>query len=143
MKLSILSFDWKKIEKENVISVTLMTKAWEITILDKHTPLITSVKPSTMYYVYLDENNIKIRDDIAIWNWVVEVSNSNVKLMIDMLVDIDDLNVDDLRRAKIEAEKLMEKHRNIKDKMDMDKFIEAEDALLKSIAGLKLYDIKK
>jgi len=143
MKLNILSFDWKKIEKENVISVTLMTKAWEITILDKHTPLITSVKPSTMYYVYLDENNMKIRDDIAIWNWVVEVSNSNIKLMIDMLVDIEDLNVDDLRRAKLEAEKLMEKYRNAKDKIDMEKFIEAEDALLKSIAWLKLYDIKK
>lgn len=143
MKLNILSFDWKKIEKENVISVTLMTKAWEITILDKHTPLITSVKPSTMYYVYLDENNMKVRDDIAIWNWVVEVSNSNIKLMIDMLVDIEDLNVDDLKRAKLEAEKLMEKHRNAKDKIDMEKFIEAEDALLKSIAWLKLYDIKK
>jgi F0F1-type ATP synthase epsilon subunit len=43
-----------------------MTKAGEITVLDKHSPLITSVKPSTMYYVYLDENNMKIRDDIAI-----------------------------------------------------------------------------
>ncbi len=143
MNLNILSFDWKKIQKDNVISVTLMTKAWEITILDKHTPLITSVKPSTMYYVYLDENNMKIRDDLAIWNWVVEVSNSQVKLMIDMLVDIDDLNVDDLQRAKIEAEKKMEEAKKNKDKIDMEKFIEAEDQLLKSIAWLKLYEIKK
>jgi hypothetical protein len=30
-----------------------------------------------------------------------------------------------------------------KDKMDMEKFIEAEDQLLKSIAWLKLYEIKK
>jgi F0F1-type ATP synthase epsilon subunit len=66
MKLTILSFDGKKIENDNVISITLMTKAGEITILNKHTPLITSVKPSTMYYVYKDENNITQRDDIAI-----------------------------------------------------------------------------
>jgi len=143
MKLNIISFDWKKIQKDKVISVTLMTKAWEITILDKHTPLITSVKPSTMYYVYLDENNMKIRDDLAIWNWVVEVSNSQVKLMIDMLVDIEDLDVDELHRAKLEAEKLMAEMKDNKDKIDMEKFIEAEDQLLKSIAWLKLYEIKK
>lgn len=143
MKLTILSFDGKKIENDKVVSVTLMTKSGEITILDKHTPLITSVKPSTMYYVYIDENNITQRDDIAIWNWVVEVSNSNVKVMIDMLVDIEDLDLDYLERAKLDAQKKMNELKSSKDKMDMDKFIEAEDALLKSIAWLKLYNIKR
>jgi len=143
MKLIILSFDWKKIENNNVISITLMTKAWEITVLDKHTPLITSVKPSTMYYVYKDENKIIQRDDVAIWNWVVEISDSKVKVMIDMLVDIEDLDVKHLERAKIDAQKKMNELKNSKDKMDMEKFIEAEDALLKSIAWLKLYDIKR
>jgi hypothetical protein len=38
---------------------------------------------------------------------------------------------------------MMEKVKQSKDKVDMEKFIEAEDALLKSIAWLKLYDIKK
>jgi len=84
-----------------------------------------------------------VRDDLAIWNWVVEISNSEVKLLIDMLVDIDDLDIDHLKRARIEAEKAMEKYKNAKDKVDMEKFIEAEDNLLKSIAWLKLYDIKK
>ena len=143
MKLNILSFDWKKIEKDRVVSVTLMTKLWEITVLDKHSPLITSVKPSTMYYNFIDENNIEQRDDVAIWNWVVEISNSNVKVMIDMLVDIEDLDLEHLERAKIEAQELMQKFKDSKDKIDMEKFIEAEDALLKSIAWLKLYDIKR
>jgi hypothetical protein len=31
-----------------------------------HLPLVTSVKPSTMYYVYKDENNMPIREDLAI-----------------------------------------------------------------------------
>lgn len=143
MKLNILSFDWKKIVKENVISVTLITKSGEITILDKHTPLITSVKPSTMHYIYSDENNMKQRDDIAIWNWVVEVSNSNIKVMVDMLADIEELDLEHLEKAKIEAQELMQKFKDSKDKLDMEKFIEAEDALLKSIAWLKLYDIKR
>ena len=143
MKLNILSFDWKKIVKENVVSVTIMTKSWEITVLDKHSPLITSVTPSTMYFVFRDENNIEQRDDIAIWNWVVEISNSSVKVMVDLLVDIEDLDINHLERAKIEAQELMEKYKWSKDKVDMEKFIEAEDALLKSIAWLKLYNIKK
>lgn len=143
MKLTILSFDWKKIENNNVISVTLMTKAWEITILDKHEPLITSIKPSTMYYVYIDDNNIKQRDDVAIWNWVAEVSNSDIKVMIDMLVDIEDLDINHLERAKLDAQKKMNELKNSKDRIDMEKFIEAEDILLKSIAWLKLYNLKK
>jgi F0F1-type ATP synthase epsilon subunit len=51
-----------------------------------------------------------------------------------MLVDIEDLDVDELHRAKLEAEKLMAEMKDNKDKMDMEKFIEAEDQLLKSIA---------
>jgi len=54
--------------------------------------------------------------------------------MIDMLVDIEDLDLEHLERAKIEAQELMQKFKDSKDKIDMEKFIEAEDALLKSIA---------
>jgi hypothetical protein len=60
-----------------------------------------------------------------------------------MLTDIKDLNVDKVRRAKLKAKELMEKYENSSNKMDMAKFIEAEDTLLKSIAQLKLYDIKR
>jgi F0F1-type ATP synthase epsilon subunit len=60
-----------------------------------------------------------------------------------MLTDIKDLDVEQVRRAKLKAKELMEKYKNSKDKIDMAKFIEAEDALLKSIAQLKLYDLKK
>lgn len=55
-----------------------------------------------------------------------------------MLVDIDDLDIDKAERARVEALELMEKFKDSKDKMDMEKFIEAEDQLLKSIAQLKL-----
>jgi ATP-dependent protease ClpP protease subunit len=54
--------------------------------------------------------------------------------MVDMLVDIEDLDVKHLERAKIDAKKKMNELKDSKAKMDMDKFIEAEDALLKSIA---------
>ena len=143
MKLKILSFSWERFSSDTVISVTLMTLIWEITILDRHSPLLTSIKPSTMYILYKDKNNMEIRDDFAIWSWVVEVSNNEVKIMADMLVDIEDLDIDKAERAKKEALDMMEKYKNSKDRVDMEKFIEAQDMLLKSIAQLKLYKMKK
>lgn len=143
MKLKILSFWGQSFSNENVVSITLMTRMGEITVLDNHAPLITAIQPGTLYVIYKDENNIDIRDDFAVGSGVVEVSNSEVKVMSDMLIDIEDLDVNTAERAKQEALELMEKYKDAKDRVDMEKFIEAEDQLLKSIAQLKLYDLKK
>jgi len=120
-----------------------MTQMGEITILDNHSPLLTAVKPSTMYILYRDENGVELRDDFAIGSGVVEVSHGEVKVMSDMLVDIENLDVNNVQRAREEALALMEKYKDGKERVDMEKFIEAEDMLLKSIAQLKLYNIKK
>ena len=143
MKLKILSFSGETFSHDNVISITMMTWVGEITVLDSHSPLLTHIRPSTMYIVYKDEHNVEHRDDFAIWSWVVEVRKSNVKIMADMLVDIHDLDIDKAERARQEAIDLMEKYKDAKDRVDMEKFIEAEDMLLKSIAQLKLYNTTK
>ena len=111
MKLKMLSFSWKSFVSDNVISVTLMTAIWEITVLDNHSPLITSVRPSTLYFLYIDANWVEKRDDYAIWKWFVEVSDNAIKIMADMLVDIEDLDVWVAERARNKAIELMEKYR--------------------------------
>jgi len=143
MKLKILSFMGEHFSNDNVISATIMTWVWEITVLDNHAPLLTHIKPGTMYIVHKDENNVEHREDFAIGSWVVEVRKNNVKIMSDMLIDIEDLDVDKAQRAKDEAIELMEKYKDAKDRVDMEKFIEAEDNLHKSIAQLKLYNTTK
>jgi len=143
MELKILSFEWESFLNERVVSVTMLTWVGEITVLENHEPLMTYVEPSTLYVKFLDENGIIYRDDFAVWRWVVEISGKEIKILTDMLTDIKDLDVDKVKRAKLKAKELMEKYKDSKDKIDMVKFIEAEDALLKSIAQLKLYDIKK
>ena len=143
MKLKILSFGGQSFSNENVVSATIMTQMGEITVLDNHAALITAIKPSTMYIIYKDENGVELRDDFAVGSGVVEVSNSEVKVMSDMLIDIEDLDVDNAERAKKEALELMDQFKDAKDRVDMEKFIEAEDMLLKYIAQLKLYDLKK
>ncbi len=60
-----------------------------------------------------------------------------------MLIDVEEVDMDKASAAKERALELMEKYKNAKDRVDMEKFIEAEDMLMKSIAQLKLYDLKR
>lgn len=143
MKLKILSFEGTSLAQKDVISVTLLTGLGEITVLEEHVPLMTYVEPSTLYIDYKDENGVRMRDDFAVGRWVVQIDWKSMKILTDMLTDIADLDIDKVERAKLEAEMLMKKYKDSDDKMDMAKFIEAQDMLLKSIAQLKLYDIKK
>lgn len=140
MNLKILSFSGESFNSENVISVTVSTWNWEITILDNHSPLLTSIIPSTMHVVYIDNNKTKKSENFATWKWVLEVSENDVKVMADMLVDVESVDKDAAERAREKALEIMEKYKNAKDKVDMEKYIEAEDMLLKSIAQLKLSD---
>lgn len=68
---------------------------------------------------------------------------SEVKILSDMLVDVEEVDMDQVSAAKARALELMEQFKNAKDRVDMEKFIEAEDLLMKSIAQLKLYDLKR
>ena len=142
MKLEILSFNWKLFKSHSVISINAMTKSWEITVLDNHIPLITTLKPSVLRVVHVDENNMKQEEDFAIWGWILEVSNGSAKLLIDMLVSVNDVNIDLAQKAKDQALAMMEKYKDSKDRVDMEKFVEAQDMLLKSIAQLKLWGLK-
>jgi len=143
MKLKILSFSGENFVHDEVTSVTVMTKSGEITLLDKHAPMIASIEPCVLYTKYRDENNMEQREDFAVGSGVVEVNGSSVKVMADMLIDVEEVDLDQAKLAKERALKMMDEFKNSKDRIDMEKFIEAEDMLLKSIAQLKLYDLKK
>lgn len=56
MKLKILSFSGENFKHDNVTSITVMTKSGEVTILDKHSPMIASIEPCVLYTKYKDEN---------------------------------------------------------------------------------------
>lgn len=138
MKLKIYSFTWESFSSDSVISVTFMTSAWEITILENHVPLLTSLRPSDMNVVFLNEEGKKVEENFAIWKWIIEVSSNNIKVMADMFLDMHNINIEEAESAKKKALELMKKYSE--DKLDMEKYIEAEDLLLKSLAQLKLSD---
>ena len=142
MKIEILSFTWNLFKSDNVEEVTAMTKIWEVTILEWHTPLVTVLKPSVISIIYTGDDWVKTEKDFAVGGWVLEVSWANIKILIDMLVTVDTVDTDKAEKAKKEALTIMEKYKDAKDKVDMEKFIAAEDMLLKSVAQLKLWSIK-
>jgi len=142
MKLKILSFSGESFQNDSVTSITLKTKTGEATILENHSPMIASIRPSVLFIKYTDENNVEHRDDFAVGAWVVEVKDSEVKVMADMLIDIEEVDYDQAEKARLRALEMMQKYKHSKDRLDMEKFIEAEDMLMKSIAQLKLYDLK-
>lgn len=141
MKLKIFSFSGESFSSESVHSVTLMTAVGEITVLENHAPLLTSIRPSNIVVVYDDEETgTQKEENFAVGKWIVEISYNSIKIMADMLVDAKGLDTELAQSARERAIALMEKYRNSKEKIDMEKFIEAEDMLLKSIAQLKLTD---
>ncbi len=142
MNLKILSFAGKTIEIANAISLTIDTRMGQVTILDSHSPLITALKPCVAYIKYFDENNMPKREDFAIWWGILEVAGHNVKVLADMLMDIDEVDSDKASEAIKKAEEIMLKYKDSTDKIDMEKFVEAEEMLMKSIAQLKLSELK-
>ncbi len=142
MKLQVLSFTWKAFESEDVISVTVTTRNGEITVLESHMPLVSALKPSVLYIKFKDENNIEQREDYAIGGGIVEIWKDGVKVMADMLIDIDEVDREKAEEAKQKAMDQMAELRKSWAKVDMERFIEAEDMLQKSIAQLKLHKLK-
>lgn len=66
MKLKVLSFSGENFLHENVISVTVMTTSGEVTLLNRHAPMMTSLEPCILYIVYTDEHGMEKREDFAI-----------------------------------------------------------------------------
>ncbi len=142
MKLKIFSFSWGSFTSDSVVSVTFMSSVWEMTILENHSPLLTSVVPSNISVIYLNDSKDKVEEDFAIWKWIVEVSDDWTKIMTDMLVDMEQIDVEEAEKARQRAIELMEKYKNSQEKVDMEQYIEAEDLLLRSVAQLKLHNLK-
>jgi len=143
MKLEVISFSWELFKSDNVESLSTITKSWEITVLNNHSPLITSVVPWVLTVNHITDNWENKLEEFAIWRWILEVWNNNCKVLVDMLVSSEDIDMDKAEKAKQDAINMMEKYKNSKDKIDMDAFIKAEDMLLKSIAQLKIWKNKK
>ena len=140
MKLKILSFWGNSFESQEVESFTLKTKSWEITVLDKHESLITTLVPGVIKIVF---NNGEEPRYFAVWKGILEIADSQAKVLTDMLVNPEEVEENELEKAMKKAEELREKYKNTSSKEDMQKFLEASEQLSKVQAKVKLVELQK
>jgi len=138
MKLHILSSTGNVFSCEEVVSITTLTHSGEITVLDRHIPLVTVLKPGILRIIFKENGNTQEKE-FAVGGGILETVESEVKILIDMLVGADDVDIDRVKKAQETALATMERYKNATDQVDMEQFIQAQDQLLRSIAQLKLH----
>ncbi len=92
----------KMVVSETVDSVSVPTQKGEIGILAKHAPLISTLKPGILSY-----SKGGTSDEMVISGGFVEVSTDKVSILADIAERSDDVNVENAKLAKGEAEKVL------------------------------------
>ena len=108
------------------ISVTLPSGAGEITVLDNHIPLLSTVEPGTVIIRTVDDELL-----FAVARGVVQVGGSNIRILSDIADRADSLEEDTIELAKQRAEDLRTARRG-----DAEGFAEATATLEREIARL-------
>lgn len=133
MHLTLVSITRKILDLPSIKSVTIPTKDGEITILPNHMPLITALAPGILT-VRFDHKETSY----AIGWGVVETSGSILTIAADMVEEGGEINLEDVRKKKEEARKLLETYRDTHEIMDMDRYVELEYEFLKESAKEQL-----
>ena len=107
-----------------VDSVTLPTADGEITVLAHHIPLITSIQPGAVIARVGSEEHV-----FAVSRGVIEVQNSEVRVLSDIADRADQLEEAAVEKARETAEKLMTEKRD-----DAEGFAEATAILERELA---------
>jgi F0F1-type ATP synthase epsilon subunit len=130
MKLTLTSIKKRILEIDDFKSITIPTKAWEITILENHEPIISALKP----WIMILRLNTWEEQLYAIWWWVLETDGKTLSLVADMVEDWAWLDIEEIKKKKEAAKILMEKYREENKTMDMWYYIELENQFLKESA---------
>lgn len=133
MKFKLTSIKKKVLELDNIDSAIIPTKAWEITILDTHEPLISALKPGILRIKIWSKEEL-----YAIGWWVLETDWVSLNIIADMVEDGKWLDIEDIKAKKAEAKNLLEKYMEENRTMDMAYYIELETQFLKESAKEQL-----
>lgn len=101
LKLEVVTPE-RRVFDADVDSVTIPTASGEAGILPNHAPLISALKPGILS-VSFDGKTEKM----AIAGGFVEVSSNQVSVLTDIAETSDEINVEDARREKQEAEQAL------------------------------------
>lgn len=104
-------------DNDNIKSITLTTESGVITILDNHEPLVSILKTGEIIIREEDKNKKILERRMTIDSGFIEVrpkefSKDNkfeVILLTEESIDVENINIDEIEKAKARAEEAMSK----------------------------------
>lgn len=142
MILKIITPENIILNSDKIKSITITTESGVITILDNHEPIVSVLKTGEIIIREIDEKG-KIKEKIMSLNsGFIEVrpkefSKDNkfeVVLLTEEVVDISDINIDEVNKAKSRAEKAMQ------EKVDDMDFARLEGLIDRELNKIKLFN---
>ena len=133
MKLTLTSIKKKILDIDNLEQAIIPTKAGEITVLASHVPLISALKPGILRLRFDGKE-----EKFAIWWGVLETDWKMISIIADMVEDWTWLNIEEIKRKKDEAKRLMAEMNASWKNMDINRYIELELEYLKESAKEQL-----
>lgn len=135
MRFELISPSEVVLSVESIVSLTVMTEAGEITIMPKHEPLISALRPGIMHVSYYVGHKIH-ENTYVTGGWVLSVSDDSLAIIADFVQDEKDLQESEYIEAqKREAENIARDFRESNGSVvDPHKLIEVEYDLLKYTA---------
>ena len=133
MKLTLISIKKKVLEIDNLESAIIPTQSWEITILWKHEPLISALKPWILKIKFSSKEEL-----YAIWWWVLETDWEHLSILADMIEDWKWLDIEEIKDKKKKAKEMLDKYKEEWKEINMDRYIELEQEFLKESAKEQL-----
>ena len=110
----------------DAVSVTMPTGDGEITVLDNHLPLVSTVQPGTVIIRTTEEELL-----FAVSRGVVQVGSTNIRILSDIADRAESLEEEAIELAKERAEQLKTARRG-----DAEGFAEAQAMLERELARI-------
>lgn len=122
--------------ESHIHSATIPTEAGQITVLHKHTPIVSALKPGAMTLRKEKDEEVLL----AVSGGLVEVRrDGRVVVLADTAERAEDIDVERARAARKRAEEAMQR-----EEFDRDiEYAELEAALQKELARIKVAEMRK
>ena len=110
LELQVITIERTSYHAEDVASINVPTVSGEITILARHIPLISILKPGVVHITHEDKNGKNNEEFIAIAGGIIEVETNPEKTLVTLLADsaeltheIDQERVEEARARAIKS----------------------------------------
>ena len=136
MKLQLVTLLGIQIDKE-VYEIIIPTSTGEIAVYPGHEPLVTVIVPGAVMIRYNKVDSNAQLDYLAVSGGIAEISQHNVRILVDAAINDEDISEDESRVA---LERSIELREKAADQIELD---EAHQLVDRHFARLKVAELRR